>query len=169
MSTETEHKPNREEGYERRDVNVRALLTFALGLAVLVIVVFFAMRWTFNFLSAKEPLGPPPTPFENARVIPPSPRLQVHPRQDLRSYCDGQLSELNSYGWVDPQAGVVRIPIDRAMDEILRQGLPARPASEATSVAESKAPVGTVLAPGPEGIGGPCSYLFDKDSSAGPR
>ena len=33
---------------------------------------------------------------------------------------------LNSYGWVDPKAGVVRIPIDRAMDLLLQKGLPVR-------------------------------------------
>ena len=34
---------------------------------------------------------------------------------------------LNSYGWVDQQAGVVRIPIDRAMDLLAQRGLPTRP------------------------------------------
>jgi hypothetical protein len=33
---------------------------------------------------------------------------------------------LNSYGWVDEEAGVVRIPIDRAMELTLERGLPTR-------------------------------------------
>jgi hypothetical protein len=33
---------------------------------------------------------------------------------------------LNNYGWVDPKAGVVRVPIDRAMDLVLQKGLPVR-------------------------------------------
>ena len=120
MSTETEQQRRREEGYERRDANVRTLLQFGLGLAIVIIVILLAMRWTFNFLSAETPTGPPPTPFENARVLPPQPRLQVEPHQDLKTYCDEQLRGLNSYGWVDQQNGVVHVPIDQAMDKLKR-------------------------------------------------
>ena len=169
MSTETERQPNREEGYEHRDANIRALLQFAFWLAVLLIVVLVGMRWTFNYLSAKEPLGPPPTPFENARVIPPMPRLQVEPHQDLKTYCSQEMSDLESYGWVDSQNGIVRIPVDRAMDKILQQGLPVRPASEATSAATSKAPVDTVAASQPTGVGGPCSFLLQGESVGAPE
>jgi hypothetical protein len=164
MSTETEHKPAREEGYEHRDANVRALLEFGLGLAVILVIVLFAMRWTFSFLSAKEPLGPPPTPFENSRVLPPQPRLQVEPHQDLRTYCGEQLNSLNGYGWVDQHNGVVRIPIDRAMDKLLKQGLPARAPGAANSEEgpAAVARVGTVEAPTPTGTGGPCSFIAER-------
>jgi len=165
MSTETEHQPHREEGYERRDANVRALLNFGLGLAIVIIVILFAMRWTFRFLSAKSPVGPPPTPFENARVLPPQPRLQVEPHEDLKSYCEQQLSNLNGYGWVDQQNGVVHVPIDQAMDKLLQQGLPSRPANqpggtEANPAAAAR--VVTVEAPNPTGIGGPCSFVAER-------
>jgi hypothetical protein len=33
---------------------------------------------------------------------------------------------LNSYGWVDQKAGVVRIPIDKAMDLLVQKGLPTK-------------------------------------------
>jgi len=33
---------------------------------------------------------------------------------------------LTSYGWVDKNAGVVRIPIDEAMKIVVKQGLPVR-------------------------------------------
>jgi hypothetical protein len=35
---------------------------------------------------------------------------------------------LYGYGWVDQKAGVAHVPIQRAMDLVLQQGLPARPA-----------------------------------------
>jgi hypothetical protein len=162
MSTETKHQPNREEGYERRDANVRVLLQLGFWLAALLVVVLITMRWTFNYLSAKDPLGPPPTPFENTRMIPPQPRLQVEPHHDLQSYCQQELNDLDSYGWVDSHNGIVRIPVDRAMDKILQQGLPARSAGEATTAAASMAPVGSTEAPQPTGIGGPCSYASQK-------
>jgi hypothetical protein len=33
---------------------------------------------------------------------------------------------LRSYGWVDREAGVVRVPIDVAMKLVLEEGLPVR-------------------------------------------
>jgi hypothetical protein len=166
MSTEIRPQPKREDGYERRDANVRGLLIFACSLALLLIVVLIAMRWTFDFLSEKEPLGPPPTPFEDVRALPPQPRLQVQPHQDLKGYCEQELNNLNTYGWVDPQNGVVRIPVDVAMQKVLQQGLPARPAGEATSAAETKAPIGSVNAPQPVGPGGPCYFITERQSAA---
>ncbi len=34
--------------------------------------------------------------------------------------------KLNSYGWVDRKHGVIRIPIERAMDLVAQRGLPTR-------------------------------------------
>jgi len=161
MSTEPEHEAKREEGYERRDANIRTLLGFGLGLAIVVVIVVLGMQWMFKFVSKQEPLGPPPTPFENARVLPPQPRLQVEPHMDLKTYCDQQLNSLNSYGWIDQQNGVVHIPIDQAMDDLLKQGLPTRAPGQPD--AEGNIPkVGTVQAPKPIGPGGLCSFVAQR-------
>ena len=42
---------------------------------------------------------------------------------------------LTTYGWVDQQKGVVRVPIDRAIDLLAQKGLPSRPQSEAQAAA----------------------------------
>ena len=34
---------------------------------------------------------------------------------------------LDSYGWVDPDKGIVRIPIDQAIDIVAQKGLPSKP------------------------------------------
>jgi hypothetical protein len=162
MSPETEHQPKREDGYERRDVNVRGLLQFAFCMAVVLILVIFGMRWTFHYLSAISPAGPPPTPFAQARALPPEPRLEIRPRQDLKSFCDEQLNMLNSYGWVDQQKGIVRIPIERAMDKLVEQGLSARPAGEISPnevVEAARAPEWTVPTPQPTDVGGQCAFV----------
>jgi hypothetical protein len=44
---------------------------------------------------------------------------------DLQNYRDGQREQLESYGWVDKEGGVVRIPIERAMDLVIERGLAA--------------------------------------------
>jgi hypothetical protein len=54
----------------------------------------------------------------------PAPNLQVNPRQNLEAFRAREDEELNTYGWIDRDAGIVRIPIDRAMDLIGQRGLP---------------------------------------------
>src|SRR5262249_13572289 len=58
------------------------------------------------------------------------PRLQANPRQDMRDLRESKDERLTTYGWVDRNAGVVRIPIDEAMKLTLQRGLPSRPATE---------------------------------------
>ena len=112
--------------YERRDADVRTLLRFGFWLFVTMVVVSVGMKWVFVYYAKSQQLGPPASPFENARVLPPAPRLQAAPRTELKNYRDAQNERLASYGWVDRQNGVVRIPIERGMDLLLERALPAR-------------------------------------------
>ncbi len=64
--------------------------------------------------------------------VPPEPRLQADPRRDMRDLRAAEDSVLNSYGWVNKNAGIVRIPIGDAMKLTVQRGLPARPANRGT-------------------------------------
>lgn len=64
---------------------------------------------------------------------PPLPRLQEQPFTDVRALHAEQERLLGSYGWVDRQAGVVRIPIDEAMRLFVERS--SRPAPEPASPA----------------------------------
>jgi hypothetical protein len=44
----------------------------------------------------------------------------------MRELRDREDELLTSYGWVDRNAGVVRIPIEEAMKIVVQRGLPAR-------------------------------------------
>jgi len=57
----------------------------------------------------------------------PEPRLERNERLEIESFRLQEEQTLHSYGWVDQQAQVVRIPIDRAMQLIAERGLPTRP------------------------------------------
>jgi hypothetical protein len=164
METKGPYKPgqpvDRGPGYEQRDVNVKGLLQFAFWMAIVLIVTLFAMKWTLDYFSKIEPLGAPASPLVSAtqRELPANPRLQVYPHSDLENYCSAQEQQVNSYAWIDQQSGIVRIPIDRAMDLALEKGLPARATSEAPpsmpSVAIPVPPSGTDLE-------GQCGYLTE--------
>ena len=67
---------------------------------------------------------------EPARRVPPEPRLQVDEGRTRALLRERELRELGSYGWIDRDRGVVRIPIDEAMDRLLRRGGPKRRTSE---------------------------------------
>lgn len=122
---QTEQRPKYH--HERRDINVRSVLAFGVGLFVLVVAAGFGMKGLFGYLVAQQPrLGPPPSPLASIRQAPPEPRLQVVPAQDLRRIRAEEDELLRSYGWVDQKAGTVRIPIERAMDLLLQRGLPVR-------------------------------------------
>jgi hypothetical protein len=54
--------------------------------------------------------------------------LQVQPQTDLERMRATEEAILNSYGWVDREAGIVRIPIDRAMEVLAARASSATPA-----------------------------------------
>jgi hypothetical protein len=113
-------------GYEHQDANVHALVWWGLGVFVLIAAGVIVSAVVFRYDTARQALGPPPTPFENSRTLPPGPRLQVYPEQDLERYREKENAELETYGWVDQSTGVVHIPIERAMDLLLERGLRVR-------------------------------------------
>jgi hypothetical protein len=114
--------------YEDSDISVGRLFAFAGGVAGLVIFGVIVSALAFRFFVRRQPLGPPAAPFENVRQLPPEPRLQVEAPQDLKRYRADQDEILSSYGWIDQKAGIVRIPIDQAMDILLQKGYPVRTA-----------------------------------------
>jgi hypothetical protein len=126
-STKSEHGENNPAvKFERRDVNTRTILISAGVLFLLLVVTFVSMRGLFGYFSATQKLGPGASPFDNSRVLPPSPRLQVDPAVDLDQVRQSQNEMLNSYGWADKATGKVRVPIDRAIDMLIERKLPAR-------------------------------------------
>ncbi len=129
MSTEHNQSGGGPAGYEKRDADPASLVHFGVGLALTLVVVWAGMWWLMGYFSHVQKLGPSATPFGQLeeKQLPPLPRLQVNPEQDLKALREQQTAALDTYGWVDRDRGIVHIPIDRAMDLILERGvLPAR-------------------------------------------
>lgn len=115
--------------HEERDVDVRAITKFGLGIAAGLIVAIFLTWFLFDRFAAQATLhSPQPDPMaaQNPRKEPPEPRLQPKPVMDLKEFRAGEDAILTSYGWVDPEKGVVRIPVDRALELVAKEGLPCR-------------------------------------------
>jgi hypothetical protein len=45
-------------------------------------------------------------------------------KKDIRDLRAEEHRELTTYGWIDRKAGIVHIPVDRAIDLTLARGLP---------------------------------------------
>jgi len=116
-------------GHEERDVSFRPVIGGLVGLIALLLASFFLMWLVFKFFAAREAeYGPPANPLAQkfGREVPPQPQLQPAPLQDLAALHAQEDSILNSYGWVDRKTGVVRIPLQRALELLAERGLPAR-------------------------------------------
>lgn len=112
-------------GYEATDPPVRTIVYAAFGLAVGAIVVCVMLAWFLRFLIATENPGQR-NPLAPEHSVPPEPRVEVHPWEQIRQLRAHEDEVLRGYGWIDKSKGVVHIPIDRAMDLTLQQGLPMR-------------------------------------------
>ena len=115
--------------HEESDVNIRGVLMFGGGLIVAAIVIHLVVGVLFKYFDVREARqATPEYPLAAAQEnrLPPEPRLQTNPRQDLADFRAKEDELLTSYSWVDRNAGVVRIPIDQAMQLTLQRGLPAR-------------------------------------------
>ena len=135
--------------YERTDADLKAVTWVGLGIAALAAVVALALLPIMRGMvsrQAKEDVAPPPIAgFDSARQAP-EPRLQGEPFADWQALKARQEAVLTSYGWVDEEKGVARIPIDRAMKMVLERGFPAR--VEAAAPAPAGVPAPASPAPG---------------------
>jgi len=115
--------------HETSDVNIHAILGFGAGLIGVTASVLFMVWLLFGYFTSREARqAPPEYPLaaSQGERLPPEPRLQSSPREDLRELRAAEDDVLGSYGWVDKNAGVVRIPIDEAIRLTLQRGLPTR-------------------------------------------
>jgi hypothetical protein len=124
---------NPEVHHETSDVNIRAILGFGVGLIVVAIGIHFTVWLLFEYFAAREAqrVAPEyPLAAAQGERMPPEPRLQTTPREDLRELQVSEGELLTSYGWVDRNAGIVRIPVSEAMRLTLERGLPTRQVSK---------------------------------------
>lgn len=125
MSEPREHQaPERQE----TDVNVRAILILGAGLLIAVATAGVLMALLFGYFSRQVAETPRMFPLATVRDrrLPPEPRLQTTPRQDLRELRAREDAILRTYAWVDKSSGIARIPIEEAMKITVQSGLPAR-------------------------------------------
>lgn len=147
------------------DVNVRAIVWTAVGVAVMTIVSAILMGWLmagFNRFDKRHAPARQATPqAATPQAAPPMPRLQPAPVEEMDALRAEENLLLRHAGWVDRGQGTVRLPIDVAIDLIARRGLPRAAAAGSPAdltgggmrpVPYEPSPGTLLLAPG-EGMG----------------
>ena len=167
MSEEQSAKHNPGEGFEKEDLSPLGVMYFMAGLAVVCVLVYFILVGMYRYLDAQDrarqaPVNPmavktgidPATMRykeirDKAEQDFPKPVLEYNERLQFSGEVAKQDEVLGRYDWVDQKEGVVRIPIDRAIDIVAERGLPVIPAGAAANAsAPAKVPAPGVAASG---------------------
>jgi hypothetical protein len=164
MSEEELQRGAHEESYERQDLSVTGVFYFMLGLVLVIVLVYGIVAGMYRFLEASDkkreaPMNPMAIktgvdprsmtfPEVRGKVEATFPKPVLERSEQIQASEFGQqLREqdkvLASYDWVDQKNGVVRIPIDRAMELLAQRGLPVRPEGGA---GETSSPAGKAKA-----------------------
>ena len=114
MAEETRH--------EERDIRPKVVLVFAGALAALSMLTLLSMGWLWRVSRAPEVSIP--AMLRQPERLRPGPRLQVSPAKDLQEMRAVEERRLHSYRWIDLEAGIVSVPIERAMEILAERGLP---------------------------------------------
>jgi hypothetical protein len=120
MEHTVHHSPNGA-GHEQSEVSVRLIVVSLAGLAVATFFVFVLVvgifRYFYDTYSTEEAtkLSQP--------VIPPEPRIEVFPYEQLQQLRVKEDHILTTYAWVDKDGGKVRVPISQAIDMLAAKGL----------------------------------------------
>src|ERR687888_293879 len=134
--THVPHAPaGQQSRHEASDVNVAGVLVFGAGLFAVTGIVCVIVWMLFGYFNNREAIRGAreyPLAVVQENRLPPEPRLQINPREDLRELRAREDEVLTTYGWVDKNAGVVRIPIEEAMKIVVRKGLPTRQVPKAS-------------------------------------
>lgn len=147
---EADHGQSESRAYETRDVKIRPLAVFLAGLTIVgifVYLVIFVLLRLFSAEAARQDAQVAPSTVSRPAAapgeerLPPEPRIQANPAADMKVLRDQEDAVLGTYGWVDRQAGIARIPIDVAMRQVVEEGLPVRQPQDAPPAAGT--PAGT--------------------------
>lgn len=150
----TAHEETHHEGSDVDVAPVFKFLGYLAGFAVLVHLAVWLMLGFFQRQASGQQEVRYPLATGQGERLPPEPRLQVEPRADYEAYRQREQQLLDRYSWVDKNAGVVRVPMDRAMQLVVEKGIPSRApgaAPEAAAGAATPATAGGATTPATPG------------------
>jgi hypothetical protein len=118
-------------GHELSDLRPGYVAFFGIALFVVLVISVAIASLIIHYKTVRHARLDTPIPrLAGEREAMPEPRLQIDAPNELRQLRAAEEAALNSYGWADKDAGIVKIPIERAMEILAKKGLPARKQEE---------------------------------------
>jgi hypothetical protein len=107
-------------GHEPSDMHIRRTLWVAGGILTVIAIVLVSV-WILIKLSDKSVERFDRSAVSINQVVSSGPRLQVAPSRELNELLVRKRQMLHSYGWIDRKAGIAHIPIEQAMQLLVKR------------------------------------------------
>ena len=144
--------------YEDRDLGARGIIVFLVVLGITGIVLCLMVWGYFDYharhmepatrIAGPQTIYTPSAEEQAPEGRFPKPSLQIDDVGDENQLKQSNAQRLSSYGYIDQKSGIVHIPIDQAMDQLAKQGLPTRQTAQPANAA-AKANAQQSSAPAP--------------------
>jgi hypothetical protein len=127
MDEQTHNASAPSPGYETHDANTTGVFRFLIALAI-VLVASGLVCWGMFRVFTAHMMTPAATdsPFADTRQLPLGPQLQVNPREDYLRFREDQQKSLETLAWENRSAGIARVPIEEAMELLVKKGVPVQ-------------------------------------------
>lgn len=116
---------------QRKDIGLRFMIILLGGIGICLFLMLGVAYLLFPSEIKDQKFALPLPGF-------PAPVLQPSPRVDMQAFHAEEMRQLNGAGWVNRANGTVHIPIDHAMRDVARDGIPGWPTSAAASEGERR-------------------------------
>jgi len=125
------HLPHSDSGdsiarrHETSDAHFKSVMVTGVGLLG-IMVLGLLLSWGVYALFSRHTSTPGVETLINPDLTkqPPGPNLQPDPHIALVALRRSEDSVLTSYGWVSKDSGIVRVPVERALELLAKKGLP---------------------------------------------
>ena len=123
---DTNSKPNGSTFTEGDGVNYRGIVVFVVILAVTTFICQGIVVGLFKYFDKSAAASGPvrATMSAPAGTLPPPPNLLTNEPLNLKNFREHEAEVMDTYAWQDKNAGVVRLPIERAKELVLERGFP---------------------------------------------
>lgn len=134
----------REMGYERSDISLPTLVRWIIFLFGFV-AFCSAVSWVIFRVFVPE-IGQDirVNPQKIVDRMPGGMAIQPAPKTDIVTFRNTEDHIFDTYGWSDKKAGIVHIPVDRALEIVAERGLPAREPGPIPKATPESSPTRTI-------------------------